>query len=295
MNSDASPFVSVIVPVYNDQSGVNVCVDALVSQSYPLDRYEIIVVDNGSDPPIHIDVEASCQIRLLCCSQIGSFAARNMGIGESRGEISAFTDADCIPDRDWIEAGVAALAADSNNCVIGGKVLFQASEASNATEMYQCLGGFPQESNISERGFAATANFFADRSNFDRVGAFNSELLSGGDIDWCLRAAQHNIRTVFCEIAVVVTSPRTDLRSAIRQARRVAGGRFTMQRSALATFADDKIGHQRRPFAAISWILSQRQLSVMLRLRVLFVASLIKGAQAIETLRLRLGGSPERR
>jgi len=295
VNNQAPPFVSVIVPVYNDQPGIDLCVSALSTQSYPADRFEILIVDNDSAPPIHVQDVTASSIRLLCCSEAGSYAARNMGIRESRGEILAFTDADCIPQPNWIEAGVAALHTDGNGCIVGGNVQFTATDTQRATELYQRLGGFPQESNISDRGFAATANFFGHRNNFDRVGMFNTELLSGGDLDWCLRASQHDIKAVFSATTIVMTSPRADLRSAIRQARRVAGGRFAMRRSTLATFAGERIRPHRRSFAAIAWILSQRQLSLITRLRLLFVASLIKAAQAAETLRLRLGGSPERR
>jgi cellulose synthase/poly-beta-1,6-N-acetylglucosamine synthase-like glycosyltransferase len=291
----ALPFVSVIVPVYNDQAGVERCLDGLATQTYPAERFEVLIVDNRSSPPIHFDGAVPGDARLLFCDKVGSYAARNLGIIQSRGEICGFTDADCIPQPDWIEQGVSALIQNGQKCIVGGDVRFRSPETGDATELYQYLSGFPQRTNITERGFAATANLFSYRDHFDRAGMFDTNLLSGGDLEWCLRAAQHGINVVFCNTAIVTTSPRADLPAAIRQARRVAGGRFFLRHSALSTLAPDRLRPHREPLAAIGWIFGHRELSILARLRLLFVASVIKGAQVAEVLRLKLGGKPERR
>jgi cellulose synthase/poly-beta-1,6-N-acetylglucosamine synthase-like glycosyltransferase len=294
--SDANPpFVSVVVPVYNDQPGLDRCIDALLAQGYPADRYEIVVIDNGSDPPVHTTRDGPVPIRIAVCHMAGSYAARNMGIAGSQGDICAFTDADCIPHHDWIERGVEALLATGGGCIIGGAVGYHAPDSRSATALYQYLVGFPQRTNVTERGFAATANLFACRSHFERVGMFNTDLLSGGDLEWCLRAGGAGINAVFCEAAMVMTAPRADLYSAIRQARRVAGGRYLMRASAAAGRSDGRLRPHRSALPAISWVLSQRDLSAVDRLRILFVASVIKAAQLVEVLRLSFGGKPERR
>ena len=295
MNSDARPFVSVIVPVFNDQRGIDRCVEALTTQSYPKDRYEVIVVDNNSEPPIRLKSEAGFHTQLTWCGTAGSYSARNKGIDASRGEILAFTDADCIPVREWIESGVAALSEGGGDCLIGGDIQLSAPESGSAAELYQYVSGFPQRANVNERNFAATANVFSYRVHFDRVGLFNTQLLSGGDLEWCLRAAAQGIKLLFSEQAIVVTSPRTSLSAAIRQARRVAGGRVQLRRSSQAVIPSDRTRPHKGPFSAAVWILKQKQLSVSERLRVLFVASLIKVAYMLEVLRLKLGGKPERR
>lgn len=295
MDSGKPPFVSVIVPVFNDQSGIDRCIEALTTQSYPQDRYEIIVVDNNSEPRIRLKNKAGFYVQLLWCGTAGSYAARNQGISVSRGEILAFTDADCVPYSEWIKKGVTALLDGGSDCVVGGEVLFDAPKSKQATELYQYVVGFLQKENINERKFTATANLFSYRKEFDRIGLFNTHLLSGGDREWCYRARQHGAKIVFCEKAVVVTSPRTELSAAIRQARRIAGGRAQLRRSSQTVFPADRTKPRKGPFSAAGWILKQKQLSLWDRLRVLFVASLIKVAHMLEVLRLKLGGNPERR
>lgn len=295
MNNDALPFVSVIVPVFNDQAGIDSCLEALTTQSYPQDRYEIIVVDNKSEPAICLESKANLHVKLIRCGMAGSYAARNKGIADSRGEIMAFTDADCLPESEWIRKGVTALLDGGRDCIVGGEVLFVAPKSKRATELYQYVVGFLQRENINERKFTATANLFSYRSQFDKVGLFNTNLLSGGDREWCYRATEHGAKITFCEEAVVVTSPRTELSAAIRQARRIAGGRVQLRRSPQAVIPADRTKPHKGPFSAAVWILKQKQLSLWDRLRVLFVALLIKVAHMLEVLRIRLGGNPERR
>jgi glycosyltransferase involved in cell wall biosynthesis len=295
MNTSVPPFVSVIVPVFNDQAGIDKCLEALTTQSYAQNRYEIIVVDNNSEPPIYLKSKANFHVQLVRCGTAGSYAARNQGIAASSGEILAFTDADCVPNSEWIKKGVTALLDGGSNCVVGGEVLFAAPKSKRATELYQYVVGFLQKENINERQFTATANLFTYRSQFDKTGLFDTNLLSGGDHEWCQRATEHGAMIKFCEEAVVVTSPRTELSAAIRQARRIAGGRVLLRGSAQGLVSADNLRPIRKPLSAAAWILKQQQLSLPDRLRVLIVASLIKVAYLLEILRLKLGGKPERR
>ena len=90
-------FVSVIIPVYNDLKLLSTCLECLDRQTYPKTRFEVLVVDNGSDLPVQPIVSRYSNVKLEKESMPGSYAARNRGIAAARGEILAFTDADCRP------------------------------------------------------------------------------------------------------------------------------------------------------------------------------------------------------
>jgi len=94
--------MSVIVPAYNAQDTLGSCLAALQAQSLPRDRYEVIVVDDGSTDRT-ADIARQYGARLLHQPNAGPAAARNRGAQAARGEILLFTDADCSPARDWIE------------------------------------------------------------------------------------------------------------------------------------------------------------------------------------------------
>jgi glycosyltransferase involved in cell wall biosynthesis len=101
--------ISVIVPAYNAEATIGECVRALQHQSLASDKYEIIVVDDGSADRT-AELAAATGARVLQQAHQGPAAARNEGVQTARGEIIMFTDADCIPAQDWIEQMSAPLA-----------------------------------------------------------------------------------------------------------------------------------------------------------------------------------------
>jgi glycosyltransferase involved in cell wall biosynthesis len=77
-------------------------VEALIGQDYPADQYELLFVDNGSsDDSVEI-LNRYPEVNVLHEPVRGSYAARNLGLAEARGEIIAFTDSDCFPLPGWL-------------------------------------------------------------------------------------------------------------------------------------------------------------------------------------------------
>jgi len=288
-------FASVIIPAFNDQVGLDNCLHALARQSWPVDETEIIVVDNGSNPPLRVEGLHAGTVRLIRCPAPGSYAARNAGAAAAKGDVLAFTDADCRPDTNWLSNGIAALFASGDCRIVGGEVIMDALPSPSAVALYQLAAGFGQASNVRDKGFSATANLFCLRQHFEAVGPFDTRLLSGGDREWCWRAAKHGLSLRYEAGAVVHTNPRSDLRGAIRQARRVAGGRRMLRELGLAHAGNSAVNKLRTPWQSVIWILQLRELGIRDRLRVLAAALLIQTAAALESFRLALGTQAERR
>src|SRR3972149_2192306 len=87
--------VSVIIPFYNDSENLLNCLEAINRQTLDSSRLEIIVVDNGSSQDIESVVKIFPAVNILYEPKEGSYAARNKGILNSKGDILAFTDSDC--------------------------------------------------------------------------------------------------------------------------------------------------------------------------------------------------------
>jgi glycosyltransferase involved in cell wall biosynthesis len=88
--------------------------DALAAQTLPLGSFEVVMVDDGSNPPLALDVSrwvTRFPLRVVFQNNAGPAAARNRGVQEARGEIIAFTDDDCLPEPAWLETLVAAVRA----------------------------------------------------------------------------------------------------------------------------------------------------------------------------------------
>ena len=294
------PFVTVIVPVFNDYEGLISTLNALSVQSYPRNCFEVVVVDNGSCPKVGLaGLTLQMTVRLVVETRPGSYAARNSGILAARGDVLAFTDADCIPDSEWLSNALNCLGDNSARNIVGGDV----HVVNNARELtwaatYSIFAGFQQKDNVSLRGFSATANMVVYKDAFDAVGLFDSSLLSGGDSEWCWRAAKEGYRVRF-EKSVLVKHPcRTSLRSLAVQARRVAAGRLQLKKKGyLISGSVSSRSHVERKslVSVVGRIVSNSETGNCDKIKILLVGAIIRFISAIEIVRLRFGTLAERR
>jgi len=227
--SNSTPYTSVIVPVFND-SRVKIALESLIQQTYPRNRYEIIVADNGSTNSVPELVEYYCTkypnlVQIVYEKEVqSSYAARNKALEFAKGSYIAFTDSDCIPADDWIEKGVNALLDNHVSCG-GGKIdFFFKSDRPNVYEYLDATRKLGQESYIQTAGFAATANFFIRNTLFEQYGKFRHDLISGGDYEFGRRLTQTGEAMIFIPDAAVKHPARSTLRQILHKTKRVANG-----------------------------------------------------------------------
>jgi glycosyltransferase involved in cell wall biosynthesis len=296
--SAAAPFISIIVPVYNDAAALASLLSALDEQDYQPDRFECLVVDNGSRVPVGVSPRRKYKIRVLPEPQAGSYAARNCGLRQARGDILAFTDADCMPRPDWLSAAVRHMQAARRPCILGGRldVVREPQARDSALGWHSVVNDLDQERFVRHYHFAATANMFTTREVFERVGNFNPALLSGGDLEWGRRAWACGIEQVFCADVVVRHPARADWKSLVAKTRRIAGGHYGLNRQArrplpatIHTTLQIAVASLRR-----SWR-DPRLPTLGCRLQVLTIDAVLRLIQLGEVLRLGLGGRPCRR
>ncbi len=94
--------ITVVVPTYNEEKNIEGCLTALTSQTIPRSSYEIIVVD-GNSKDRTAEIAAKYADKVIQQVSHGVGGARNDGAMAAKGEIVATTDADCLPDGDWLE------------------------------------------------------------------------------------------------------------------------------------------------------------------------------------------------
>lgn len=247
MNMPDVPMITVVVPVYNDVDRLRLCLNALANQDYRADRFEVIVADNASTEDISVAVPpGDDRFSVVTETQRGSYAARNAAVRHARGEILAFTDADCLPHPTWLSSAHAALSdPESAADAIGGQVNMVFRSRSGPTtgpELYEASEGFDQELFVTTNHFAATANLVVWRQAFDKVGEFNAVLKSGGDLEWGQRLHACGLTLRFAEAAGIDHPSRPTWREFTKKTLRIANGHADL-------FLDPKTA----PFAANSW------------------------------------------
>lgn len=239
MNKREKPSVTVIVPTYHDWDRLQLCLNALDSQTYPKECFEIIIVNN--DPldkaPSTLFLPENCL--LLEESKPGSYAARNKALKAAKGDFIAFTDSDCQPDKNWLEVAISFLNDNQNYDRVGGNIkLFSRNEKWNWFEIYELFFAFPQEMFVKDKGMAATGNMISRKIVFDQVGLFNERLMSGGDGEWGERANSKNFKIKYLKDCIVFHPTRSDFRSILIKNNRLLGGCFSLakENGGLAVF-----------------------------------------------------------
>ncbi len=229
MNQARSPtvLVSVIIPVYNNALGLAACLQSLRAQSLDRSRFDVLIVDNGSTDDLRSLKETFGDYIWLSEASPGAYAARNRGLLHASSEFVAFTDADCIPDREWLESGLSALAGFPHG-IVGGRVEMIPPVARGLNIMELCESEIFIMSNhaevIDRWRFAVTANCFTRLSMFSLFGLFEGTLKSGGDREWSQRALHGGATLHYCDAAIVRHPRRSTFTQLSRKVRRLKGG-----------------------------------------------------------------------
>jgi len=147
-------------------------------------------------------------------------------VAEARGDVLAFTDADCVPAPDWLERGVKRIEQTDGPIFVGGPVdLFaQNRERPTAAELYEAVHSFPQRQFIEALSFSVTANLLVRRDVFEMVGEFSDSLMSSGDREWGERAHEAGVQPVYAEDVRVAHPARRTFAELNRQRRRLYAG-----------------------------------------------------------------------
>jgi glycosyltransferase involved in cell wall biosynthesis len=181
--------VSVIMPCYNGERYLAEAIDSALGQTHP--RVEVIVVDDGStDGSPGVAEGYGDRIRWTQLDHSGIAGARNHGIAQARGEYLAFLDADDLWPNDKLERQVSALEADpSLGMVIGDMEQFVSPEL---------IGTVDHKVAFVEGAVAARmpGSVLVRRSEWDRVGPFSTQLVTGEFMDWISRAGALGVKSV---------------------------------------------------------------------------------------------------
>lgn len=212
----AAPKVSVVVASYNGSRTLAACLKSLTVLNYP--RYEIILVDDGSSDDTHRITSSFPDVRYVHQSHQGLSVARNTGIAAARGEIIAFTDADCRADEDWLTYTVGNLL--QGDCVgMGGHNFLPPDDGPVAAAVMASPGG-PAHVMLTDRlaEHIPGCNMVFYKWVLEEIGGFDPMYhRAGDDVDVCWRLQQRGYHIGFSPGGFVWHYRRNNVRDYLRQ------------------------------------------------------------------------------
>ncbi|MCP4758310.1 MAG: glycosyltransferase [Planctomycetes bacterium] len=185
--------ISIVVPTYNRPERLRDCLKYISQSDFPCDRFQVIVVDDGSSQPasdVISPFESELNIRCLRQDNKGPAAARNFGVSESSSRFIAFIDDDCQVSPRWLSAVVRNLEATPD-------VFFGGSTSNSYPSNIFCLTSQTilnivytfYNSDVEDPKFFASNNIALARDRFVEMNGFDTTfpLAAAEDRDFCDR------------------------------------------------------------------------------------------------------------
>ena len=203
--------ISVIIPVYNGEKTLARCLTSLESQTVPRDKYEIIVVDDGSKDNTR-KVAEGFSVDVVSQKNQGPAAARNLGVKTAKGDTVLFIDADCEATPDWIDEMTNIFR---NPEIVGGKGIYKTHQKEiiarfvqiEYEERYERMKRYPYIDFID----TYSAGF--RRDVFLSYGGYNTSFPTASveDQEFSFRLGKANLKMVFNPNAIVYHKHKSSL------------------------------------------------------------------------------------
>ncbi|HVN86438.1 MAG TPA: glycosyltransferase family 2 protein [Candidatus Binatia bacterium] len=197
------PFVSVMIPMRNEATSISRCLDSVLAQDYPADRFEVLVVDgtstDGSDVLIARYAERDPRVHLLRNPHRIVPSALNIAIRAARGDVIMRVDGHTRIAPDYMRTGVDALRRTGADNVggpmraVGGGVIGDAIAL--ATSSRFGIGSYFHYGREEAEADTVYMGMFS-RHAFERVGLFDEEMVRNQDDEFNYRLRKAGGRIV---------------------------------------------------------------------------------------------------
>lgn len=219
MRLDSSPKntrFSVIIPAYNAEKTLPFCLEALADQSVPKGDYEVIVVDDGSTDDTS-NTGSEFNVRYFFQVNQGPGTARNRGAREAKGGLILFTDADCVPDHNWIQE-MASPFSDPDVVAVKGAYKTRQTELmarfaqAEFEDRYNLLQKSPSIDMVATYSAAFRKDVFSNMGGFDQ----SFPVANNEDTEFSYRLATAGYKMVFNPRALVYHTHSATLREYLK-------------------------------------------------------------------------------
>jgi cellulose synthase/poly-beta-1,6-N-acetylglucosamine synthase-like glycosyltransferase len=201
--------VSIVIPTKNNGDIIEKCLKSIQNLDYPKDKLEVIIVDGYStDNTVEIAKKYGCKIIFENKGTISY--ARDVGVKHAKGDFIAFTDADCVVDRNWIKELIKHFN-DEKVAGVGGPNITPEDDTefakcvglvlsllSRVGARYGLVGG-----DVVEIYHNPTCNVMYRKDVLEEVGGFNYSLVTVDDEELDYRIRKKGYRILYTPHAIV--------------------------------------------------------------------------------------------
>lgn len=183
--------LTVVVPTHNRTETARECLKGLSAQDYPKGQFEVVLVDDGSDPPFcpgKSAVDTGLTLRCIRTGGLGAAEARNRGAELAVGDLLIFLDDDCVPARDWLSV-MARTAREHPGTAVGGLTRNGTPHNLFATASHEIVENSHRfwNQNPEDAVFLASQNIAFPSDGFRAISGFNAAFPYAEDRDICDR------------------------------------------------------------------------------------------------------------
>lgn len=202
---DNKPLISVVIPAYNEETYLPACLEALNKQTYPKDKFEIIVVDNNSIDKTPLIAKKAGATVIIEKSQ-GHVFALNAGMKKARGEIIASTDADTKVNKDWLSIIEKVFRDEDVVAVTGPASYNSSSKIKRNLVKYSYYVHLKLHFAVGKPSLSGL-NLAVRKSAFNKINGLDTRYRIFSDVELGLRIKEVG-KVLFCKELSVVSSPR---------------------------------------------------------------------------------------
>ena len=233
-------YLSIIIPVRNEERYIADTLNMLANQDYPKDRFELLVVDGRSTDNTQHAVEKimsehqDVTIRLLDNPGYLSSRARNIGVREAKGKLIGVIDGHVYIPNDRLFRNMERLKEENNALCLSRPAPLDVPGLEDGTAFWIAVArkswlGHSQSSYIYSdfEGFVdpMSSGFAYDRSVFKKVGYFDETFDAAEDVEFHFRLKQTGIMAYTAPDLLIYSYPRESLSSLFHQQVRYGTGR----------------------------------------------------------------------
>jgi succinoglycan biosynthesis protein ExoA len=262
--TESLPFLSIVIPVRNEEAYLGTVLESLLRQDYPSDRYEILVADGDSTDRTAQVVEkianvSATKVMLLANSRRLSSAGRNVGVRHSAGEFVVFIDGHChIASKTLLRDIAETFRKTGADCLcrpqplsMEGNSFFQDAVAyARATPLGHGRGSTIYDTTYEGPVNPCSAGAMYRRTVFERVGYFDEGFDAAEDVEFNHRILKAGLLSYLSPQLEIRYQPRANLWALWRQMTRYGRGRRRLMRKHPDAFSISQLA----PAAFLLWL-----------------------------------------